>query len=56
MCNNLCKPLTISIYFCSICLTGMKNCVKLYLGSDSNVPLGKGDLIDILGHIMVPTT
>ena len=53
--NNLRKPLEVSIRTCSTRLTEMDNYLRLFPGPDSNVPLGEGDLIDILVR-MVPTT
>ena len=52
--NNLRKPLAVSIRTCSTRLTEMNNYLRLFPGPDSNVPLGEGDLIDILVR-MVPT-
>ena len=52
--NNLRKPLAVSVRSCSTRLTEMNNYLRLFPGPDSNVPLGEGDLIDILVR-MVPT-
>ena len=50
--NNLRKTLTVSIRTCSTSLTEMNNYLRLFPGPDSNVPLGEGDLIDILVHMV----
>ena len=52
--NNIRKPLVVSIRTCSTHLTEMNNYLRLFPGPDSNIPLGEGDLIDILVR-MVPT-
>ena len=52
--NDLRKPLVVSIRTCFTRLTEMNNFLRLFPGSDSNVPLGEGDLFGILVH-MVPT-
>ena len=45
----------VSTRTCSTRVMEMNNYLRLLSGLDSNVPLGEGDLIDILVH-MVPTT
>ena len=52
--NNLRKPMAVSVRSCSAHLTDMNKCLRLFPGPDSNVPSGKGDLINIL-VCMVPT-
>ena len=52
--NNLRKPLVVSIRTCSTRLTEKNNYLRLFPGPDSNIPLGEGDLIDIL-ICMAPT-
>ena len=51
-CNNLRKPLAVIVKFCFIRLVEMIKYSKLF--PDSNLPLGKGDLIKFLTH-RIPT-